>query len=260
MEKMKERKAPGQDGIAPEMVKNMGAFAKIKLLQLFNRSWERGEIPKNWKTAVIVPILKKGKPAKDLASYRPISLTSVLSKTLERMVNSRLYHYLESNGLVDANQAGFRRFRSTTDQLIHFTHSVIDPWESGSHTVAVFVDLRQAYDRVWRRGLLLKLQRLGVTGKMYWWIKEFLENRLIKTSVSGIYSSALPLRDELPQGSSLSCTLFLCYVDDLSEFLQTQNRLAFADDIVIWQQDTDVEKAAESLNRELALLKRYCER
>ena len=256
MKKMKERKAPGQDGIAPEMVKNMGAFAKIKLLQLFNRSWERGEIPKNWKTAIIIPILKKGKPAKDLASYRPISLTSVLSKTLERMVNSRLYHYLESNGLVDANQAGFRRFRSTTDQLIHFTHSVIDPWQSGSHTVhvAVFVDLRQAYDRVWRRGLLLKLQRLGVTGKMYWWIKEFLENRLIKTSVSGIYSSALPLRDGLPQGSSLSCTLFLFYVNDLSEFLQTQNRLAFADDIVIWQQ------AAESLNRELALLKRYCKR
>ena len=161
---------------------------------------------------------------------------------------------------MDANQAGFRRFRSTTDQLIHFTHSVIDAWQSGSHTVAVFVDLRQAYDRVWRRGLLLKLQRPGVTGKMYWWIKEFIENRLIKTSVTGIYSSALPLRDGLPQGSSLSCTLFLCYVNDLSEFLQTHNRLAFADDIVIWQQDTDVEKAAESLNRELALLKRYCKR
>ena len=77
MEKMKERKAPDEDGIAPEMVKNMGAFAKIKLLQLFNRSWERGEIPKNWKTAIIIPILKKGKPAKDLASYRPISLTCV---------------------------------------------------------------------------------------------------------------------------------------------------------------------------------------
>ena len=95
---------------------------------------------------------------------------------------------------------------------------------------------------------------------MYWWIKGFLENRLIKTSVNGIYSSALPLRDGLPQGSSLSCTLFLCYVNDLSEFLKTQNRLAFADDIVIWQQDTDVEKAVENLNRELALLKCYCQR
>ena len=69
--------------------------------------------------------------------------------------------------------AGFRRFRSTTDQLIHFTHSVIDAWQSGSHTVAVFVDLRQVYDRVWRRGLLLKLQRLGVTGKCIGGLKSF---------------------------------------------------------------------------------------
>ena len=59
LEKMKTGKAPRQDGIAPEMIKNMGAFAKQKLLQLFNRSWERGEIPRDWKTAEIIPIFKK---------------------------------------------------------------------------------------------------------------------------------------------------------------------------------------------------------
>ena len=65
--------------------------------------------------AVVVPILKKGKKASDLASYRPISLTSTISKTMERMVNGRLYHYMEDSGLLDENQAGFRRHRSTVD-------------------------------------------------------------------------------------------------------------------------------------------------
>ena len=173
-------------------------------------------MPKAWRTAIVVPIFKKGKSPKDISSYRPISLTSTICKTMERMLNARLYHLLEEGDLLDDNQAGFRRYRSTTDQLVHFTQSVINAWQDRQHTVAVFVDLKPAYDKVWRPGLLLKLLRLGIGGNMFSWIRGFLEDRRIKTSVNGVYSRPHSLPEGLPHGSASSCTLFLCYVNDLA--------------------------------------------
>ena len=94
-----------------------------------------------------------------------------ISKTVESLINGRLYYYMESSGLLDENQARFRMYRSTVDQIVLFTQSVINAWQHNHHTVAVFVDLKNAYDRVWRKGLLLKLQRHGVNGWMYNWLK-----------------------------------------------------------------------------------------
>ena len=138
----------------------MGPKAKNALLRLYNRSWHSGTTPPTWRTAVIVPILKKGKKASDLASYRPISLLSSISKTMERMVNGRLYAYMEDNDLLDENQAGFRRHRSTIDQLVLFTQSVINAWQCGHHTVSVFVDLKNAHDKVWRGGTALEITKI----------------------------------------------------------------------------------------------------
>ena len=259
LRKSKKGKAPGRDGITQEMLTHMGPKAKNALLRLYNRSWQSGTSPPSSRTAVIVPILKKGKAASDIASYRPISLLSSISKTMERMVNGRLYAYMEDNDLLDENQAGFRRHRSTVDQLVLFTQSVINAWQCGHHTVAVFVDLKNAYDKVWRGGLLLKLQRYGINGRMYNWLKGFLSNGYIRTRVNGVYSRTRPSSEGLPQGSALSCTLFLCFLNDLSEVIPTFNRLSFADDISTWQSDKDVDRATEALNRDLHALKLYCD-
>ena len=203
LRKSKKGKAPGRDGVTQEMLSHMGPKAKNAILRLYNRSWHGGTTPPAWRTAVVVPILKKGKKASDLASYRPISLTSTISKTMERMVNGRLYYYMEDSGPLDENQAGFRRHRSTVDQLVLFTQSVINAWQCNHHTVAVFVDLKNAYDRVWRGRLLLKLQRCGINGRMYNWLKGFLSNRYIRTKVNGVYSRTRPFKEGLPQGSAL---------------------------------------------------------
>ena len=174
---------------------------------------------------------------------------------MERMVNGRLYQYMEDSGLLDENQAGFCRHRSTVDQLVLFTQSVINAWQCSHHTVAVFVDLKNAYNRVWRGGgLLLKLQRYGINGRMYNWLKGFLSNRYIRTRVNGVYSRTRPSKEGLPQGSA-----FLCFLNDLSEVIPTFNRLSFADDISTWQSDKNVGRATEALNRDLHALKRYCD-
>ena len=114
LRKSKKGKAPGRDGVTQEMLSHMGPKAQNALLRLYNRSWHSGTTPPTWRTAVVVPILKKGKKASDLASYRPISLTSTISKTMERMVNGRLYHDMEDSGLLDENQADF----AGIDQLL----------------------------------------------------------------------------------------------------------------------------------------------
>lgn len=100
------------------MISHLGTLAKEGLLKFINRSWKEGKLPSSWRTARITPILKKGKPAGQPQSYRPISLTSCLGKVAERMINTRLYYWLEKNGILSNAQAGFRKGCRTEDQLL----------------------------------------------------------------------------------------------------------------------------------------------
>ena len=185
LKKIKTRKSPGPDNVHNEMMKHLGTHGKRALLKLMNLSWEKSKIPKSWRNAHIVPIHKTGKDPKEAKSYRPISLTSCVGKLGERMVNRRLYWWLESNGLLTEAQAGYRAANRTEEQLFRLVQNIQDGFQDGTSTTAVFVDFQQAYDRVWGKGLLLKMQRLGIKGKMYSWIKDFLSERTIQTKVDG---------------------------------------------------------------------------
>ena len=189
LKKLKPRKSPGPDGLHNEMLKNLGPRAKQVLLQYINMTWQQGLLPNTWKTAIVKPILKKGKPAEELSSYRPISLTSCFGKITERMINERLYWWLESNNILNSHQAGFRAGRRTDDQLFKLSQKVIDGFHEKQSTTAIFVDLQQAYDRIWRKGLLLKMQRIGIHGNLYLWIKNFLTYRMIHTKCNNAMSS-----------------------------------------------------------------------
>ena len=191
IKKAAPRKAPGPDQVTNEMISHLGDTAKMKLLQYINRTWNEGKLPADWRTAKITPILKKGKPASKPQSYRPISLTSCLGKVTERMINTRLYHWLEKNKVLNNTQAGFRKGSRTEDQLFRFVQSTMDGFQQGKHTSAVFIDLQQAYDRVWRKGLLIKMRNMGIHGKMLEWIHAFLSNRTIQTSIDGATSYPL---------------------------------------------------------------------
>ena len=118
---MKKRKSQGPDKVHNEMLQNLGSKAKILLLKLYNKSWTEGKLPTAWKLATINPILKKGKKAGEPKSYRPISLTSSIGKLCEKILNSRLYWWLESSGLISQCQAGFRSKSRTEDQLFRLT-------------------------------------------------------------------------------------------------------------------------------------------
>ena len=257
MRLLKKNKSPGPDHIHNEMLMNLGNKGKEALLMLLNKTWKSGSIPKSWKIATVTPVLKKGKPADQPQSYRPISLLSCIGKLGERMINKRLYWWLESSGLISQDQAGFRAKSRTEDQLFRLTQKVIDGFQKKQHTTAVFVDLQQAYDRIWRTGLLLKMQNMGIKGKIYTWIKSFLSDRLIQTKFNSALSSKAAQEEGLPQGSSLSCTLFLIFLNDVSNVLKS-DRALFADDLALWHTDSSTIISGRRLQEDLKNLEDYC--
>ena len=112
------------------------------------------------------------------------------------MINRRLYWWLESTGRISQYQAGFRAKSRTEDQLFGLTQKVLDGLQKEEHTTAVFIDLQQAYDRIWRKGLLFKMQNMGIKGKMYSWVKAFSSDRLIQTRLN----DTLIYKQQIQQG------------------------------------------------------------
>uniref|UniRef100_A0A0B7BHQ4 Reverse transcriptase domain-containing protein n=1 Tax=Arion vulgaris TaxID=1028688 RepID=A0A0B7BHQ4_9EUPU len=198
MKKLKLRKSPGPDKIHNEMLIHLGNVGKAVILDLINKTWNEGTLPKTWKNATITPILKKGKPSEDVKSYRPISLTSCLGKLAERMINHRLYWWLETTKMLNSSQAGFRAGQRTDDQIFRLSQMIINGFQGGKHTTAVFIDLQQAYDRVWRKGLLGKMLDTGIHGKMYRWVKTSLTDRTIQTKINNGISSKQVQEEGLP--------------------------------------------------------------
>ena len=183
--KLKKKKSPGPDGITNEMISHLDTTARLKLLEIFNLSWEEGRVPQMWKEAVMIPIHKKGKDKTKSSSYRPISLTSCVVKTMERIVNRRLIFYFETGKIISEEQAGFRQFRSTEDQVTYLSQEIEDAFQEKKVLFATWIDLQKAFDKVWTDGLLVKAQRCGVGGKMYKWISSFLHNRRARVTVDG---------------------------------------------------------------------------
>ena len=235
---LKKDSAAGEDKVKYSMLKHLPRNAKRILLNFFNTSWLAGEVPKEWRKANVIPLPKPGKERTKAESYRPVSLTSTLCKTLETMVNIRLQFYLESNRLIDENQSGFRKGRSTTDHLVRLQQVMSQALLSGNLLCVVFVDLTKAFDLVWLDGLLFKLGRIGITGIMFRWIKSFLSDRRIQVNVGRFLSAVQTLENGTPQGSVISPTLFNIMINDIqkSSYLDAKTELAkFADDSTIWR-------------------------
>ena len=232
---LKKKKSPGPDGITNEMLQHLGNTATLKLLDIFNLSWRAGQVPQCWKEARMIPVLKKGKNRSKVLSYRPISLTSCICKTIERIVNQRMQWYLESESIILPEQAGFRRYKSTEDQTTHLAQVIEDSFQAQKVTLAAFIDLQKAFDKVWKDGLLVKLLRSGIQGNMYKWTKSYLHNRRARVLVNGRYGRKVLLRQGVPQGGVLSPTLFILFMNDLvPELPKGIHAALYADDLVLW--------------------------
>ena len=118
--------ATGPDKVVYPMLKHLPCSGMDFLLHIFNLSWSSHSFPSIWKTPSIIPIHKIGKPLDSPASFRPISLTSCISKHFERIIPSRVLFLLESTSILYPRQAGFRPGRSTLDQILYLSQSISD--------------------------------------------------------------------------------------------------------------------------------------
>ncbi|GFU51015.1 probable RNA-directed DNA polymerase from transposon BS [Trichonephila clavipes] len=255
-------KSSGPDNFHPEFLKHLGCNALSVLLTLYNHSWKYG-VPAIWKKATVVPIPKKNKPLDDLNSYRPISLTSILSKVMERMITSRLDWYLETNNLLTSSQAGFRKCQSTNQQVDFLGQSIKDALDQRHSALALFVDFEAAFDKVWRLKCIQKLQTLGVCNNMLMWIRNFISQRFSAVRFGNAISSFKQSETGLPQGTVISPILFNIFINDLPDLLASDgltNTALFADNLAIWcsTPKRDQSKLNTILNLTLERLHLWC--
>ena len=129
---------PGKDDISNEIIKHLPIKIREYLLIIFNIIWYTSQCPQKWKEAILIPILKPGKDPTSPGSYRPIALTSTFCKTMERMVNSRLRWYLETNHLFSQYQSGFRKGRCTKDHILNLESSINKAQTNKESTLVIF--------------------------------------------------------------------------------------------------------------------------
>jgi uncharacterized protein YciW len=211
--------ATGPDNIHYEMLKNLPELALNSLLRAFNDSWTNGSFPSTWSEATVIPIPKPGKDPTDPGNYRPIALTSCLCKTFERLVNSRLVWFLESNNILTEYQSGFRKNRSTTDQLIRLESYIREAFVRREHVVSVFFDLEKAYDTTWKYGILRDLHEAGLRGRLPDFISKFLNERCFRVRVGSNFSDLYDQEMGVPQGAILSVTLFILKINSIIKCL-----------------------------------------
>lgn len=149
------------------MLENLTDKVKEVLMCLYNKVWTEGIIPRGWKESIIIPIKKPGKDPQIPSSYRPIALTSQMGKTMERIINDRLVYTVETKGLIQNYQSGFRRGRGTMDPLVYLEDAIRRAQVNKESVVAVFFDIEKAYDMMWKEGLLIKLSHMGIKGRIF---------------------------------------------------------------------------------------------
>lgn len=235
-------KSTGPDDISPYILKETAHQLSPLLTYLFNRSLVTGEVPLDWRLANIFALHKKG--AKDLPeNYRPISLTSVLSKILEHIVLSGISNFLEKNNILTPRQHGFRPGHSCTTQLINVVDDLAKAVDDGHRTDVAIFDFSKAFDSVPHRRLLYKLQCYGIRGPILRWISSFLCHRQQRVVINGNQSAWLPVLSGVPQGTVLGPLLFLLYINDIESNISSEIRL-FADDCILYR---TIKSAADPL-------------
>ena len=227
-----------------------GSTLAKAVTKLLNSIFRAGKFPQCWKTAHITPIYKKSGAKTDKSNWRPISILATLSKICEAIIHQRLMGHLLENKIITDYQAAYLKGDSTSQQLLYLTNKVRMAWAKKQVAHAAFLDISAAFDKVWINGLMAKIKRIGVKGKMFELISSYLRNRKAVTVVEGFKSYEVLLLAGVPQGSRLGPILFLIMINDIIT-LMVATVLIFADDTTIIACGDNTSETVEVLNADL---------
>ena len=246
---LNENKAPGYDDIEVFMLKRGEEASMRILLNLFNKFWGNGRYPKGWNIAMIIPVPKLKKTSLDISQFRPIALLPVIGKMMERIITRRLTRIFEESGLLPKSQYGFRKERSTIENLTILHSNAHKAIVNKKIMACVFVDLSKAYDRVNLQAMKHMLRQTGISGRMLVFMENFLSNRRAMIRWKNKKSDLFDLKNGLPQGSSLSPLLFNIYTAPILE--KHDNMVAYADDTIIYEEGKTTKEIEKKLNKQL---------
>ena len=247
-------KATGSDGLPGFILKSCSDILAPSLTLLFNRSLESGCFPEDMKIANICPIFKSGDKTIP-SNYRPVSMLSIVSKLLERVVHRQLHSYLNDNHLLPDTQFAYRRNCSTEDALMIATEKLLTARDNNYISAAAFIDLSKAFDKVKHNILLTDLQEIGIDGAPLQWFRSYLSKRRQRVVIGASESSTELVTCGVPQGSVLGPTLFSLYVRNIRQAVPANIQLLqFADDIMLQYSNENAETVQNRLSNAVSSL------
>ena len=228
---LKPNSAPGPDGLPAELLRTARAELARPLHILWRASLDQGSIPPDLLLVQVSPVHKGGSRSA-AKNYRPVALTSHLTKVFERVLRKILVSHLEARGHLPDGQHGFRAGRSCLTQLLSFWDSLLEEMEQGKGVDVVYTDYAKAFDKCEIGVLLHRLRDCGITGKVGCWLAAFLnpDTRQQAVGVDGRLSELRPVISGVPQGTVLGPVLFLIHIALMGDNLSADTSMSsFAD-------------------------------
>ena len=253
---LNNNKSTGYDKIQTEHIKQTNENITKAIIILISAMIEKETWPEMLKKQIIRPIFKKG-DSKDLNNYRPIVLLSNIDKVIEKFFANRIKNFLEGNNLLTKNQYGYTKHKSTTDLLIEVNELITTGLNEGKYIGIILVDLQKAFDTFDQKIVLKKCYNMGLRGKIYNIIKDYLRNRQTMVRIEDEFSECKITTNGVPQGSVLGPLLYLIYTNDIDEILEKTYIFMFADDTILISININYEEMMKHLQHDFNILVNY---
>jgi hypothetical protein len=248
-------KAPGYDHITNKVLKNLSKKGILLLIFIYNSMLRLSFFPAIWKIAVVILFPKIGKLKNLATSYRPISLLPTSVKLFEKCLIKRIRPILSEYNIIPNTQFGFRSKNSTLHQVHRLTDMIASAFENKKYCTGIFLDVAQAFDKVWHNGLLFKLKQF-MPAPLYLILKSYLEHEKFKVRHDNAFSPLFDIEAGVSLGRDLSIDFYNIFTMDIPK---TDNTLlaTFADNTAILSSNDDITIAAQHLQEHLNLINNW---
>lgn len=253
---MNSNKSPGWDRIRVKDLKNVVDLVSPVIAKLINISLDTGVIPGHLKISIVKPVYKKGDHLL-FSNYRPIVSLPSIEKSMERCVANCLICYLKDYHIINENQYGFQKGRSTADILVKFSDFIHENLNENKHVIALFIDFSKAFDTLNHSKLILALSKIGIRGPLLNWFKDYLHGRKFRVQMGECFSPLMSSDTGVPQGSILGPILYLIYVNEMFGCVTKCRMYMYADDTVLVASHVNLENARETMQSEFLNVLRW---
>ena len=252
-------KSSSVHGIKTTQLKDFLKIMIIEFTHLINECLDHGIMPRSWSIGTVSPIPKNGN-SQSMSDYRPISVLPSPSKIIERAVYNQLIYHLESHGMLDWRQHGFRKDHSTCTAIFELTQYLYNSLDNRKFVSCVFIDYSKAFDTIDHDILCKKLSHYGLGRDVLDWCKDYFAYRKQCVKIENVSSGKKDMKYGVPQGSILGPLFFIIYVNDLLSLFdqKTVQILLYADDTVVYFAHEDPHIACTTVVNALSKIQHWC--